>query len=1130
MKFKLLRQVLRMSKYGILGIIMQCFLYSFLIAKDSIAQKPSIEDIYVSINLENKKLKEVFDQIENQTGFGFVFDARTINKNQSVSYSVSNKSLADLLREIAKKSGLSFKRIDENIHVRKNTLFSQTITEVIDANKVYAIVSGTVLNEEDGEPLPGVSIIVKGTNIGTTTDIEGKYSLEAAIGSILQFSYIGFLTTEIEVTNQTEYNISLSPNIEQLEELVVVGYGQQEKRDVTGAISSVKGKDFENLPVTDATQALQGRAAGVQIVRNGGAPGASGSIRIRGTGTINDAEPLVVIDGFPGGSLSSVNPNDIESIEVLKDASSSAIYGTRAANGVIIVTTKKGAIGEKLKFSLNTYTGTSSAINTVDVLDASSLAELKRERYTNDGIDINPIWQDSQYQTQRTDWQDELLGNGKIRNIDASLRGGGEKSAYGISLGYYDEEGLMNNSYYQRYTFRINSNHNIGSRFKLGQNLQVTSSNGNFLNTTSAQTGVLWSAIRFHPGLPVKYDDGTYSSSQISNEFGDINNPIFTVDNEDDKETRHRILGSVSGELKIFEGLTAKTNFGIDAEIYDRNNFDIIIDNQTRANSRNTLGRNYSEYYSILTEYFLEYKKTFSDIHSINIVGGYTAQTFNSDYFSAQRRDFPDESEYKRYLDAGESITGASGNRSYDALESWFARANYSFKDRYLLTATFRADGSSKFADGNRWGSFPAFSLGWRVSEESFWNIAFIDNLKLTGGWGQLGNQKVPALQYYSLISSGKRYSFGGNEVVGASQRRIPNPDIAWETAEMSNFGLEASFIQGKLFTNINYFLKDTKDMLLPVPSIGSQGNTEVPFRNVGELRNKGWEIELGYRSSVGDFSYNINGNVSFIKNEVTKLNVPFMEAQRYGRPNQEIARTYVGEPIGVFYGWVADGLYQNEAEIASDPSLSNDPRREDGLIQPGDTKFVDLDGNGIIDDEDRTVIGNPHPTMTYGLNANFTYKGFDLSFFFLGEAGKEIYNGDRMQGLDPTYPYNMYAETLNRWNGEGTSNSIPRMTTKRDNLNHRTSTLFIEDGGFMRLKNLTVGYTIPYGLSSKLGVSNARFYITGQNVFTITNYNGIDPELGYINQNNDGNLQIGVDYAQYPQARTWIFGATLDF
>ena len=915
-----------------------------------------------------------------------------------------------------------------------------------------------------------------------------------------------------------------------------MGYGTQEKKDVTGAVSSVKGNDIQNLPVAGASQALQGRAAGVNVVRNGGAPGNGGAIRIRGTGTINNADPLIIIDGVPAGSLNDVNPNDIASIEVLKDASASAIYGTRAANGVVIVTTKRGDFKQPLRFTVNGYTGVSNAVKTIDVLDAPTLAALKRERYTNDGIAINPIWEDPQYQTQKTNWQDALLGQGTTQNVDISLAGGGENSSFLLSGGYYDEQGMINSSFFRRLSLRINSDHKISKRFKVGESLQLTSQKGSDINTLSAQTGVLWSAIRFHPGLPVQYPDGSYGSSQVSGEFGDINNPIFTVNTQDQSSTRHRILGNVTGELQLIDGLKLKANFGLDGYIYDDHNFQIIIDDQIRANSRNSLSRSYQEYYSLLNEYFLSYDKTLAEKHQINFVGGYTAQTFNTNGFSAQKMDFPDESAAQRYLDAGGSLSSINGSRAYDALVSWFGRVNYNYDERYLMTATFRADGSSKFVKGNQWGYFPAFSLGWRISEENFFrNIDFISNLKLTGGWGQLGNQNVPRLQYLALISSGIRYDFGGSQVVGAAQSRIPNPDIAWETAEMTNIGLDIGFLNDQLYASLNYFIKDTRDMLLAPPTIGSIGTALIPDQNVGSLRNQGLEVEVGFQKSTGDFTYSLSGNASFIQNEVTKLyDGNFLASQRYGRSNQEIARTYEGHPIATFYGWRTDGLYQTVEDIENDPNIAKDPRRTDGLIQPGDVRFIDLNDDGLIDEQDREILGSPHPKVVYGLNGNFTYKGFDLSLFFLGNAGLKIYNADRMQGLDPTYPFNMYAEVENRWHGANTSNSIPRMTTKRDNLNHRTSDLFIESGDFFRLKNLVLGYTVPPALTERIGLTRARVFITGQNVFTLTGYSGMDPELGYTdadpNDNDPDNLQLNVDYAQYPQARTWTFGANLTF
>lgn len=1018
----------------------------------------------------------------------------------------------------------------------KAILVVMTIFGFCNFSLAQVSVTGKVTNE-DGLPLIGVSIQVEGTSTGTVSDIDGNYNVEAPSGeSILIFSYVGYETQQISVANRSVIDVTLGENVNELSTIVVVGYGTQEKQDVTGSISSVKGSDFANLPVVGASQALQGRAAGVNVVRNGGAPGEGGSIRIRGTGTVNNADPLVVIDGVPSGSINDINPNDIASIEVLKDASSSAIYGQRAANGVILVTTKRGSFNEKLSVSLNVYTGVSSAIKTIDVLDANTLATLKREAFTNDGLDIPAIWNETAFQRQRTNWQDELLDNGSIQNYDFSIRGGSQRSTFALSGGYFDEKGMIKNSYFERYYLRINSDHKVNDWFTFGQNLQVTRQRGNSLNTLSAQTGVYWSAIRFHPGLPVivSKDDpipghevGDYGSSQVSGQFGDINNPIFTVDTEDDEETRHRLLGNIFAEFKIVDGLKFRFNFALDGTIYDRDNFNIIVDKQIRANSRNSILREYSEGYSLLGEYFLTYDKTFGN-HEVNLVGGYTAQQFAFENILGQRRDFASEAADQRFLSVGSNIQNAAGGKSENSLVSGFARLNYAFKDKYLFSGTFRADGSSKFAPSNKWGYFPAFSLGWRISREDFFqNINFISYMKLTGSWGQLGNQSVADLQYLALIRTDRRYSFGGEQITGAAQTRIPNESISWETAEMTNIGLELGFLDNRLLATINYFIKDTKDMLLAPPTVGTIGRASIPDQNVGELRNSGLELELSYQKTTGDFTYSISGNAAFIKNEVTKLfNGNFLASTRYGRPNEEIARTFEGNPIATFYGWKTDGLYQTQQEIDSDPNIANDDRKEGGLIKPGDVRFVDLNGDGVIDEQDRTILGDPFPAVTYGLNANFGYKGLDLGLFFLGSGGVDIYNADRMQGLDASYPFNMYAEVENRWNGANSSNTIPRMTTQRSNRNYRTSDLFIEDGSFFRLKNLTLGYTLPATVTDNIGLSKLRVYITGQNVFTATGYSGLDPELGYVN----GNLQQNVDYAQYPQARSWIFGLSFGF
>ena len=582
----------------------------------------------------------------------------------------------------------------------------------------------------------------------------------------------------------------------------------------------------------------------------------------------------------------------------------------------------------------------------------------------------------------------------------------------------------------------------------------------------------------------------------------------------------------MQAEYDILPGLSARGNLGLDYSLEDFYVFNIIIDNQIRARSRNSLDRRYTENRSILTEAFLDYSNSLGENHDIDALGGIVLEKFQGETFRANRLDFTDESESQRVLDAGNTINLADGTTFEDALLSYLGRINYAYADKYLLTASLRYDGSSRFSSENRWGLFPAFSAGWRISEESFFDglRSTISNMRLTAGWGRSGNQSIDRNQFLGLYGQNSQYTFNGVQVRGVSQTRIPNRDISWETVEMLNFGLHTRWLEDRLEATIEYFVKDSKDVLLAPPILGTLGTATVPDINVGEIRNKGLEIAIGYSGVAGEFNYSVTGNASFIQNEVTNLNDDFLSSRRYGRPDAEISRTFEGEPIATFYGWKADGLYQNQQEIDSDPNISNDSRQD--IIKPGDVRFVDLNGDGQITGEDRTILGSPHPDMTYGLSLSGGYKNFSLNMHFAGAAGVEIYNADRMQGLDPTYPFNMYAEAEGRWNGEGTSNSIPRMTTLRDNQNHRTSNLFVENGNYLRLKSLTLGYQMPETVNSMLGTRGLRLYVTGINVFTVTPYSGIDPELGYT----DGNLQRNVDFAQYPQPRVWTFGLTLDF
>lgn len=1141
-----------------------CFLILFcLIARNSISAQIFAANKVKQVQKRERALlvKEALHELEVKHKVTFGYSSTALDNLYVSSYQWSQiEDLSLALKTLLAPFKLTFRQTAEDVFIikpakakelqelslevndPKDSPFDNMASKIAHESKLLKNVAFTIKGkviDDKGEAIPGLSVLLKGTNTGTATNVNGEYTLNISNGNgTLIFSHIGFIRQEVAINGRTLIDITMESDMKLLGEVVVVGYGTQEKKDVTGAVSAVKGSDIQNLPSGGAQQALQGRMSGVNVVRNGGAPGNAGSIRIRGLGTVNNADPLIVIDGVPAGSMNDVNPNDIESMDVLKDASASAIYGTRAANGVILITTKRGKFDDKLKLTVNSYYGVSDQLKTISVLDASSLAKLKQEAYANDGLDIPSIWTDTQYQTQKTNWQNEILRQGTTRNLDVSLRGGGKYSSFVISAGNYKEEGVIKKSAYERYTFRINSDHKITDKLKIGQNLQFTNTHDNAPNTLSAQDGLLWSAIRFHPGLSVTNADGSYSTTKDKGAFGDINNPAYTIANQDKDNTRNRFLGSVTGEYEIVSGLKLRANLALDATFTNTSNFEVKIEDQFRSTQWNQLTLTNRKNWAFLQEYFLSFDKKIKE-HSIGFVGGYTSQTFNEVYAASAGRDFSSEApelRYMRYANTIVSLGDDNGGRSYDALQSYFVRGNYSFKDRYLLTATFRADGSSKFAPGNKWGYFPAFSLGWRVSEEPFFKELsnVISNMKVTGGWGQLGNQNVNSLQYLALINSTYRYSFGDQNTSASAQGRLPNPNIGWETAEMSNFGLDLAFLQNRFQTTINYFVKDTKKMLLAPPAVGTLGKASIPDQNVGQLRNQGLEIELAYQQKLGELSLSVSGNATFIENKIVQLQTPgsFLGGQTYGRTDQEVTRTYEGSAYGTFYGWKTNGLYQTQAEIDADPNLANDPRRSQGLIHPGDVRFVDLNKDGTIDNKDRTILGSPQPKVTYGFNTSLGYKGFDLNLFFLGVGGVDIYNADRMQGLDASYSFNMYAENLGRWHGEGTSNTIPRVSASNPNKNYRTSDLFIEKGDFLRLKNITLGYTLPKSLTEKLKISTVRVYVTGQNVFTLTSYSGLNPELGFAEGNRSAGQypQQNVDYAQYPQARTFTAGATISF
>jgi len=1109
----------------------------------------------ITISKKNASLEQIFEILQQQSGYSFMFNSHTLDNAKKVDIDVKNVTVDEVLKLCFSNQAFTYLVKDKVIIVTPKK--DNGAEEINTAPPPPQHITGTVKDEND-HPVEGAAVNIKKPNVGVITDREGNFDIVVpAPGTYdLEVSFVGFKTVTKAITagnsGLSGVAITLQVATAGLTDIVVVGYGTQAKKDVTGTISTVKGDDLKNLPVSNAANALQGRAAGVDIVSADGSPGSMAAIRIRGTGTINSADPLVVIDGVPSGGLNDVNPNDIASIDILKDASSSAIYGARAANGVVIITTKKGSYGEQLKTSFNYYYGQNKPVKYLDMLNAPELVTLKKEAYTNDGLSVPTVWSNSYYDTTRTDWQRALMGTGNAQNADIAVRGGNATSTYSFSGNYHDETGMIVNSYFKRYSFRMNSEHKLGKRLLIGENVVYSNTTGNAPDTRSTQTGLVWSAIRFNPAIPVINPDGSWGSSQADNQLGDINNPVATASEMDAYNKNDRLLANGYAELEIVKGLKLHANYGYDQSSYEGYAFGIAMPDQTRGPSISSLSQSFSKSWSFLEEYYLSFNRLFNNVHNVTVTAGYSSQIFKGNNFGASRSGFSDTSNDQRVLNLGNS--GSQSNYGYNnasaGLQSYFVRANYSFDSRYLLTATMRADGSSKFAPGKRVGYFPAFSAGWRISDEKFYKggISDIFNmLKLTGGWGQLGNQNIGDFQYLSTIGygggggtggGGYGYSLGTGTVYqnGAYVTGLANPSITWERAVMTNISLEFAALKNRIYGSVTYFNKNTSDMLVPyqlVETFGAQrnlpddpGNVTLPNQNIGTLNNHGIEIELNYQGKAGKLSYVLGANGSFISNKVTRLygNSTYLASTPYGRENTDISRTYEGEPIASFFGFRTAGLYQTQAQIDKDPNIANDPNKAN--IKPGDVRFVDVNGDGVIDDKDRVNLGNPNPKFVMGFHGYFSYNNFDLSFNFAGAFGFKLYDADRLAGLDATQVFNWYAEQMGRWHGEGTSNTIPRLSIANLNDNYRSSDMWVENGGYLSLKSVSLGYTFTRKHISTYALPDIRLYVSSYNVFTITKYTGYTPELGYTN----GNLQRGVDVAQYPQARNITVGATVNF
>jgi TonB-dependent starch-binding outer membrane protein SusC len=1078
----------------------------------------------LSLAMDNARLKDVLATIEEQSEFYFLYSSKLVDVERSVSLRTTNSKIEEVLHAVFNGTETEYLVMDRQIILSPKNLMNETINIIaMQQNSVSGMVT-----DKSGAPLPGVTVVVKGTTIGTITGSDGRYLISnIPPGAALVFSFVGMRTQEIIVGNLTVVNISMEEDAIGIEEVVAIGYGTQKKSEVTSSISQIRGEDINSSTASNVVMALQGRASGIQMIASG-EPGKTPSIRIRGVGTINNSEPLIVVDGVPVGAavLSHLSPNEIQSVEILKDAASGAIYGTRAANGVLLITTNRARYNQPTTVQLNASLGTNSVIKKYPITTGEQLYELKRERYINDGLPIpaNVPWSDPYYNATRTNWQDEFFQNGLFQDYTIKVSGGTERSTYNTTLFHRNEEGTQINTYFKRIGVSLNATHKITSRFRIEESIRVSKTHDLLTNEGSGTSVTLYSAYKFHPSIPLKYEDGNWGSGKAHTELGDMWNPIYKAMEEEQHNYRLNTFLNFRADYDIADNLTLTGRAA-----YEQNNakyefFQNVTPLQSRSVTNPTLIQNVSEMTSMLGEVFLNYTKKTGN-HQIAAIIGVSAQEEKGEFLNMQGEVFASVAKNQQVMNNAGIITGRGNDFPSTSLASGFVRGNYNFADKYYLSSIFRADGSSRFADGNRWGYFPSVSAGWRISGEQFMkDMDKISNMKLNIGWGQLGNQNVIPFQYLNTYLKDQRYVFAGNKLTGTRLASFANPDITWETTSTLNILLELGLFQNALNLNVAYFDRMTKNMLIPSVAQGTAGLVRIPDSNIGEMNNKGFEIEPTYNGNIGNLNYSLGVNATFVKNEVTKL---YGEGKFIGGGvtwgGLPISRTFEGDAISSFYGWKIDGVYQTQAEVDSDPNISKDPRKP--TITPGDIRFVDINGDNIIDNQDRVKIGDPNPKMLMGITLDLSYKGLTFSAVFNGAYGHDVYNAMMMRGIDPTQSANMDAVAYERWTGPGTSDKWPKMSTKRVNENYRASELGIQSGNFTRLKDAVLGYNIPDSYASKIGVGKLRLYVTGRNLLTFTKYYGVDPE-----ESGTNNLERGIIQNNYPQSRSVVFGVDITF
>lgn len=989
-------------------------------------------------------------------------------------------------------------------------LFLAIILLLGSAAAAQVTLTGTITDEK-GETIIGANVVMKNSTVGTITDFDGIFELTVPDAFVtVVISYIGYTTQEIPLRGKTTLALVLREQAELINEVVVIGYGTQRKSDLTGSVTTVRSEEIQKIAAANPLQALQGKVAGVQVSAASGRPGEGPVVRIRGTGTLNGAAPIYVVDGLILNNIDFLNAADIESMEVLKDASAAAIYGTRGANGVIIITTRKGTRSPKPRVSFSSYVGQQQTERRLNMANATEFATLVNEISVNGGG--QPVHSDPSIFGEGTNWQDVIFQKGLIQNYNLNISGGSENMLFSISGDVFRQEGIITSSYFNRYTLRINNEYNFFKWLKFGHNAAFVMSDNN-----REPGGIVFNAIAADPMVPARDSLGRYgSTSRVSN----VSNPAAQLEyNSYNRGYGQQFTGNFYSDIFVMKNLTVRSSFGFN--VANNRNRGFEPEFEVDDKQRNPESRIFAGFFRSVDwqwENTANYRKEWNN-HRFDFLAGYTVQAITGEGIGGGRTRLIGDAENFFYLNAGDPQTATNfhfGNTPERYLSTLF-RVNYALFDKYLITASLRRDGSSRFGAERRFGSFPSVAVAWRVIDEPFMrNQKLFTNMKLRASWGRLGNDKIPTSAAIPVVTNDLSAVFGIDEqlLFGAGIITLANPFLQWELSNSTNAGIELGVIENRLTIEVDYYRRFTNKILVPVPIPDYVGSAGDPFVNAADVLNTGIEGMVNWRGRMGKLAYRIGVNGSTVNNEVLSLGTG-NEFLRGAIINNEIATlTEVGGPIGAFYGYRVAGVYQNAEDIAKYPNQ--------GIVRPGDLRFEDVNGDGIISPEDRTFLGSPIPNFVYGFNFGFDIAGLDFSADFNGVSGNKILNSKRTaRGFGIP---NFEADFLNRWTGEGSNDQQPR-TTNGGYPNYSISDRFLEDGSFMRLRSVQLGYTLPKRLLTKAGISNLRVYVSGNNVFLWTNYSGYSPEIGSENV-----LQVGIDGGIYPTARTFLFGVNAAF